>query len=172
MKAREILNLCEDNQLSAEELYNSIVQYSKKRFSPLGFQKSASGWRSEIALAIDSISDSQLQHKKLFQYAKELSKFLGRGRKLSKWGYEFNLTLEDNLSQSSISIFYLEIYANTNNSLHIVVCYSEKIDRLRFNHLVQDGTNAKTVELVGSRLGEVYALIDLAAKAVRLTPVE
>lgn len=176
MKAKDVLSLCEDTQLSAEELYNLILQYSKKRFNLLGFRQHAvmeSLWQLKLALGNDSISDRQLQRKKHIQYIKGLSKFWGHGRvDTSAEETTFYLGITDDVSQSMGYIFEVEVYRPNyiRNLITVVVGFSRMINQL--NWVSQGPETIKTVTMFEDKINEIYELIDLIAKAVRLTPVE
>ena len=153
--------------------FNAFYIYAKKKFKQAGLRVFFDD--SWFDLSLGSNPNRELQQSRYQQYRKDLSKLLGRASRMEGTsGYHFKIFLpkvsasvDDYWERKSI--FDVELYlTGVQNEIKVIVRYSDAFGWLRDHHgLAVDDTFISEEGLL-----EVYKLIDLIAKSIRLISVE
>lgn len=186
MKAKEIIQLYENNRkLKPEEVFELATQYFKKKFKFIGMDIIDSQLLGvQATFTVSENSDRIIQKKKSRSYLSNLIQRLPSRVIRSKASviktYEggsvaLNLLTADTSYWAAYPILYattkFDSYSSKNPSIVFIVEFSLNFLRLRDVHNHNAIYSPEEFESEDD-LQKIYQLIDIIAKAVRLTPME
>ena len=176
MKAKEIINLCEDEQLDSWEIFNLIQDYFVKKMKSIGMEIVNHSLDVEANLVVSVTADYADVKRYSRAYIKKVSKFFGERLYSAYDGGTVNI-LHPNpvlFMWKEYPIFYFsshfsKISLRSDHVHYIKVCvsFSNQVKSLVMSDSIKKHEEFFTEE--GRK--EIYGLIDSLAKFIRLTPL-
>ena len=175
MKAKEIINLCENEQLDSTQIFNLIYDYFVKKMKLVGVVFVDNGFDIEVQLSSAMVSDGAKAKRISRAYIKDMASKFDGGLYLNVVGGMLNIRHPNPVCAEwkEYSIFYASTSTRYSNR-HPSSCYiilSIVFSNPNKNFTMTDFLNKYTEFSTETGRKEIYNLIDSIAKFIRLTPL-
>lgn len=177
MKAKEILNLCEEDELNSSQIFDLIHRYLEKKMTSIGMEK-AVGKSFQLRITpVDSDESYFSLRKRSKAYIKKASKVFGRLYHYADGG-TVNVEFRDakNHYWQFYPLFYLTTSVQEASVNKLFKSQSSIILTLSYSNpfwAIEARGNLSQYEDFSTEEGrqKIYRLIDNIAKFIRLTDV-
>ena len=174
MRAKEIIELCEDERLSSQEIFDLVYDYFVKKMKSAGMRIYNSGGYVEAEVVSPVISDNKAEDYSR-AYLRTLSKLFGKMVLSGGSGFiEVTYPNPKDVFWKLYPIFYVVVnlyssYQHRSGEFQLVlyVKFSEPIKTLVDLNSLNDYIDFSTED--GRK--KIFELIDSLAKFIRLTPL-